>query len=86
MRHAQSYCPELPFNVSEQAPIKKQAARSHRATDSEGRFACEPPMPTPEVAAETESRRNESVWKLLRIKDEEIRQLRAQIEMFKNHE
>lgn len=86
MRHAQSYCPELPFTAAEPAAVKKQPARSHRATDSEGRFVCEPPMPTPEVAAETESRRNESVWKLLRLKDEEIRQLKAEISKYKYNE
>lgn len=86
MRQSQAYHPELPFNVAEQPQQKKLPVCSHRATDSEGRFVCEPPMPTPELAAETESRRNESVWKLLRLKDEEIRQLRAQIELLENHE
>jgi hypothetical protein len=82
-RVQQTYHPELPFYSTETpVQVKKQTRRTERATDSEGRFACEGTFPNRQTAEQTEIRRQQSVAVMLRLKDEEINQLRAQLKKY----
>lgn len=62
---------------------KKQTRPAGRSRDSEGRFVVEVQIPTPEVFKETQERREKSLARMLRIKDEEIERLKAELAKYK---
>jgi hypothetical protein len=58
---------------------------SGRSRDSEGRFCSELDLPkTRSEYTEREYRRNESIYRQLRIKDEEIIKLKEELKKYKN--
>lgn len=79
--------PEFPFD-DEFQPKQKMITKHKghlRATDSEGRFTIEPPMPNPELQAETENRRQVSMANRLRQQSERIMELEAEIKKLRSN-
>ncbi len=78
------YHPEIPFFEVVYPEKKKIETRTERSRDSEGRYASDTEIPNNEIFAQTENRREQSIATLLRLKDEEILKLKAEIKNLKN--
>jgi hypothetical protein len=83
MKTAIAY-PELPLFEPEKKVTKKSTGE--RSRDSEGRYAAEGQIPDHKTFVETQERRTASLYRLLRIKDEEIIRLKEELKKMKKYE
>ena len=81
MRKQSTYCPELPLFVENKQITRP--TRNERSRDSEGRYAIDAEIPDKAIFLKIEQRRQESLSKMLRIKDEEIIRLKEEIKQLK---
>lgn len=73
-----TYHPELPFFES------INNSKSERSRDSEGRFTTDVEYRDDNERKEAEKRRKQSLYRMLRIKDEEILKLKEEIKKLRS--